>query len=141
MAEAVDRLVSAREGTSALATVDKIGRFNGKDATSYLEAYKSKMQMRHIPEHRRLTGFPWIVTSSIHAEVQAGCRDWADFAEQILYSFDDLLRLLKRRSWIGLASLAKVGTHLRSFRNSSLGSCISSYWTGNKQGLVVCQVV
>ena len=145
----VDRLVHAREGTYALdnaieATVDKIGWFSGKDATSYLEAYKSKMQMRNIPEDRQLTGFPRIVTSSIHTEVievQAGCRDWADFAEQILYSFDDLLRLLKRRSWIGLASLAKVGTHLRSFRNSSLGSCISSYWTGNKQGLVVCQVV
>ena len=43
MAVAVDRLVSAREGASALdraieATVDKIGRFGGQDATSYLEA-------------------------------------------------------------------------------------------------------
>ena len=41
MAVAVDRLVSAREGASALdraieATVGKIGRFGGKDATSYL---------------------------------------------------------------------------------------------------------
>ena len=149
MAVAVDHLVSACEGTSALdraieTTVYKIGQFSGKDATSYLETYKSEMQMRNIPEDRRLSGFPRVVTPSIHTEVievQAGCRDWADFAEQILYSFDDLLRLLKRRSWIGLASLAKVGTHLRSFRNSSLGSCISSYWTGNKQGLVVCQVV
>ena len=43
MAVVVDRLVSAREGVNALdraieATVDKIGRFSGKDATSYLEA-------------------------------------------------------------------------------------------------------
>ena len=61
MAVAVDHLVSAREGASALdraieATVDKIGRLSGKDATSYLEAYKSEMQMKNIPKDRRLTG-------------------------------------------------------------------------------------
>ena len=54
MVVAVDRLVNAREGASALdrvieATVDNIGRFNGKDATSYLEAYKAEMLMRNIP--------------------------------------------------------------------------------------------
>ena len=43
MVVAVDRLVRAREGTSALdraieATVDKIGRLSGKDSMSYLEA-------------------------------------------------------------------------------------------------------
>ena len=63
MAVVVDRIVSTREGTNALdmaieATVDKIGRFNGKDATSYLEAYRAEMQMRDIPEDRWLTGFP-----------------------------------------------------------------------------------
>ena len=101
MAVAVDRLVSACEGASALdkaieATVDKIGRFSGKDATSYLEAYKSEMQMRDISEDRRLVGFPRVVTPSIHTgmiEIQAGCRDWVDFAEQVLemYSYDDSL--------------------------------------------------
>ena len=60
MALVVDCLVSAREGMSALdmaieATVDKIGRLSGKDAMSYLEAYKSEMQMRNIPEDRRPT--------------------------------------------------------------------------------------
>ena len=69
MAVVVDRLVSAREGASAIdraieAIVDKIGRFGGKDATSYLEAYKSEMQMRNIPEGRRLAGFPRVVTSN-----------------------------------------------------------------------------
>ena len=59
MAVVVDRLVSAREGTSALdraieATINKIGRFSGDDTTSYMEAYKSEMQMRNIPEDRRL---------------------------------------------------------------------------------------
>ena len=106
MAVAVDCLVSAHEGTSALdraieATMNKIGRFGGKDATSYPEAYKSEMQMRNIPEDRRLSGFPRVVTPSIHMEVievQAGCRDWADFAERILeqYNFDDSLRLSKK---------------------------------------------
>ena len=89
---AVDRLVSAREGASALdraigTTVGKIGRFNGKDATSYLEAYKSKMQMRNIPEDRRLTRFSRVVTPHIHmemVEIQPGCRDWVEFAEQVL---------------------------------------------------------
>mgnify|MGYP000630293326 FL=1 len=106
MAVAVDRLVSAREGASALdraieATVGKIGRFGGKDATSYLEAYKSEMQMRDIPEDRRLAGFPRVVTPHIHAEVveiQAGCRDWAEFAEEVLekYNYDDSLRLSRK---------------------------------------------
>ena len=81
--------------------VDKIGQFSGKDATSYLEAYKSEMQMRSIPENIWLIGFPRVVTSSIHTEVikiQAGCRDWVDFADRVLerYNFDDSLRLLKK---------------------------------------------
>ena len=103
MAVIVDRLVSAREGTSALdraieATVDKIGRFNGKDTTSYLEDYMAEMQMRNIPENRWLTGIPHVITPSIHAqvlEVQADCHNWADFAERILerYNFEDSLPL------------------------------------------------
>ena len=92
MAVDVDRLVNAREGTSALdraieAMVDKIGRFNGKDATSYLEAYRAKMLMRNIPEDSRLSGFPRVVTPSIHAEVlevQADYRNWADFEGRLL---------------------------------------------------------
>ena len=106
MAVVVDHLVSAHEGMSALdraieATVDKVGWFGGKDATSYLEAYRSEMQMRNISKDRELTGFHRVVTPSIHAEVlevQAGCRDWADFAERILerYNFDDSLRLSKK---------------------------------------------
>ena len=40
MASVVDRIVSAREGTCALdKAIEAIGRFGGKDATSYLEAY------------------------------------------------------------------------------------------------------
>ena len=57
MATAVDRIVSIREGTSALgkaieAIVGTIGRFGGNNATSYLEAYRAEMVMRDIPEDR-----------------------------------------------------------------------------------------
>ena len=45
MASAMDRMVSACEGICVLdraieAVVGTIGRFSGKDATSYLEAYE-----------------------------------------------------------------------------------------------------
>ena len=83
MMVAVDRLVSAREGTGTLdraikSIVGMIGRFGGKNATSYLEAYRAEMIMRDIPEDKRLCRFPWVVSASIHAkvlEVQAGCRN------------------------------------------------------------------
>ena len=63
MASAVDRIVSAREGTDALdraieAVFGTISRFSGKDATSYLASYQAEMLMRDIPEERRLAGFP-----------------------------------------------------------------------------------
>ena len=106
MAVTVDRVVSAREGASALdraieATTGKIGRFGGKDATSYLETYKSEMQMRDIPKDRRLAGFPRVITPHIHAEMverQAGCLDWAEFAKEVLekYDYDDSLRLSRK---------------------------------------------
>ena len=108
----VYNLVNAREGMRALdraieATVDKIGRFNGKDTTSYLEDYMAEMQMRNIPENRWLTGIPHVITPSIHAqvlEVQADCRSWANFEGQLheRYNFDDSLRLSKKAfmDWI-----------------------------------------
>ena len=96
MVAAVDRLVSAREGTSALARaiesiVGTVGRFGGKNATSYLEAYWFEMVMREIPVDRRLSGFPRVVLPSIHAEV-------LEFEGRLLerYGYDDSLRLLRR---------------------------------------------
>ena len=55
LASAIDRIVSARTGTGALnraikAIVGTIGRFDGKDATSYVEAFRAEMVMRDIPE-------------------------------------------------------------------------------------------
>ena len=70
MASAVDRIVSAREGTGTLdraieVVVSTISRFSGKDATSYLASYRAEMVMRDISEERHLTGFPrdltWMV--------------------------------------------------------------------------------
>ena len=74
MAVAIDHLMSAHEGSSALdraieSIVGTIGRFGGKNVTSYLEAYRAEMIMRDIPEDRQLSGFPRVVKLSIHAEV------------------------------------------------------------------------
>ena len=106
MASAVDRIVSAREGTGALdraieAVVGTIGRFTGKDATKYLASYGAEMLMRDIPEDRRLAGFPRVAMPSIHAEVlevRAESRTWEEFEGRLLekYGLDDALRLSKR---------------------------------------------
>ena len=61
MASVVDRIVSAPEGTRALdraieAVVGTIGRFSGRDATSYLVSYRAEMVMRDIPEERHPYG-------------------------------------------------------------------------------------
>jgi hypothetical protein len=106
MASAVDRIVSAREGAGALdraieAVVGSIGRFGGKDATSYLGAYRAEMVMRDIPEDRRLSGFPRVATPGVHAEVlelRDGSGSWEEFESRLLekYGHDDALRLSKR---------------------------------------------
>ena len=74
MALTVGRIVNAREGTGALdraieAVVGTIGQFNGRDATSFLEAYKAEIRMRDIPEDKQLPIFSRVVTPSIHVEV------------------------------------------------------------------------
>ena len=74
MATTIDRIVSAREGICTLdraieAVVGTIGRFGGKNTTSYSEAYQAQMVMRDIPEDRRFAGFPRVTTPGIHADV------------------------------------------------------------------------
>jgi hypothetical protein len=105
MASAVDRIVSAREGAGALdkaieAVDGTIGRFSGKNATSYLEAYRAEMVMRDIPEGRQLSGFPQVATPGILAkvlEVREECGMWEEFEGRLLKKsgHDDALRLLK----------------------------------------------
>ena len=92
MATSVDRIVSTRKGRGALdraieGIVGTIGRSGGKDATSYLEAYRAEMVMRDIPEDRRLARFPPVATPGIHIEVlevRAGCRTWGEFEGPLL---------------------------------------------------------
>ena len=106
MVAAVDRLVSAREGTGALdraieSIVSTIGQFCRKNAMSYLEAYRSEMIMRDIQVDKRLSGFPRVVSLSIHAEVfkvQTAFRNWEEFEGRLLekYGYEDSLRLSKR---------------------------------------------
>jgi hypothetical protein len=104
--QAVDRIVSGREGAGALdraieAIVGSIGRFDGKIATSYLDAYRAKMVMRDIPEDRRLSGFPRVATPGVQVEVLE-VRDesgsWEEFESRLLerYRHDDAFRLSKR---------------------------------------------
>jgi hypothetical protein len=112
MASAVDRIVSAREDANALdraieAVVGTIGRFGGKNATSYLEAYRAEMVMRDIPEDRRLSGFPRVAVPSIHAEVlevREECGTWEEFEGRLLekYGHNDALRVSKREfmEWV-----------------------------------------
>ena len=63
MAVDVDCLVNACESISGLdkaveTVVGMIGRFNGKDVTNYLEAFKAEMLMRDVPDDRQLSAFP-----------------------------------------------------------------------------------
>ena len=70
----VDRLVNARESASGIdraieTIVSASSRFNGKDVTNYLEAFKAEILMRDVLNDKRLSVFSWVVTPSIHAEV------------------------------------------------------------------------
>jgi hypothetical protein len=138
---AVDRIVSAREGAGALdraieAIVGSIGRFSGKDATRYLEAYRAEMVMRDIPEDRRLSGFPRVAMPGIHAEVlelRDGSGSWEEFEGRLLekYGHDDTLRLSKRDFMEWVETLGKgrsASALLREFedhfaRLSALDRC------------------
>ena len=95
MASAVDRLVTACEGTGTLdraieAIVGTIGWFGGKDATSYLEACLAEMVMRDIPEDRQLAQFPQVAMWGIHVEVlevRAESRTWEEFEGRLLEKY------------------------------------------------------
>ena len=99
--------------------VNTMGRLNERDATSYLNAYKAEMLMQNIPEDRRLTRFPRVVTPSIHAqvlEIQADCRNWEEFKERLFekYGLDDSLRISKRdlMEWVELPGKGRNTTTL-----------------------------
>ena len=59
------------------------------------------MVMRDIHSEKQLSGFPRVVSPSIHVEVlevQAVCRNWEEFKGRLheRYGYDDSLRLSKR---------------------------------------------
>ena len=119
IASAVDRIVSACEGKGTLdraieAGVGTIGRFGGKDATSYLEACGAEMVMREISEEKRLTGFPRVAMPGIHVEVlevRAESLTWEEFEGRILEKngLDDALRLSKRdfMEWVDVKNVVR----------------------------------
>ena len=132
MASAVDRIVCAREGTDALdrvieAVVGTIGRFSGRDATSYLASYRAEMVTRDIPEERRLAGFPRVAMSGIHTEVlevRAESRTWEEFEGRLLEKYGLMMRFDFRSgtSWSGWRPPTKGGTRRCSsvsLRNAS----------------------
>ena len=74
MAVVVDHLVNAQESTSGLkrameTVVAMTGQFNGKDVTTYLEAFKDETLMRNVLEEKWLSVFPQVVMPSIHVDV------------------------------------------------------------------------
>jgi hypothetical protein len=144
MALTVYRIVNACKGASALdraieAIVGMIGRFDGKDATSYLEAYQAKMVMRNIPKDMLLAGFPRMAMSGIHAEVlkvRADSQTWEEFEGQLLkkYGLDDALWLSKRDfvEWVETPEKRRNALVLfREFeeRFTCLSALDRSYWT------------
>ena len=139
VASIVDRIVSAREGTSALdraiaAIVGTIGRFGGKDATSYLEAYQAEMVMRDIPVDRRLAGFPRVAMSGIHAEVLEVCAEswtWEEFEGRLHEKYGLMTRFDYRcgTSWIGWRHPEKGETRRCSFGSLKNTSCVFCHWT------------
>ena len=110
----MDRLVNACEGSSGLdraieTMIGLAGRFNGQDVTNYLEIHKDEMLMIDIPEDRRLSRFPRVVTLSIHAkvlEVQVTCRNWREFEDRLLerYGLDGSFQMSKKElmEWVEL---------------------------------------
>ena len=62
-----------------------------------------------------MTGFPRVVMPNIHTEmveIQAGFRDWVDFAEEVLerYNYNDSL-LLSRNDFMDWVNIPDKGQH------------------------------
>ena len=73
-----------------------MGKFDGKDISRYLEAYKAEMLMRDIPKAKQLSGFARVVTSSLHGEILEmipQIHNWLEFERRLLeeYGLDDSL--------------------------------------------------
>ena len=97
MVVAVDCEVNVRESKSApdkaiQTIVGTIGRFNGKETTSYLEAGRN-VDHGYPGGHRDVQ-----IPSDRTPSIQAVCQNWMEFEGRFLkkYGFDDSLQLSKR---------------------------------------------
>ena len=59
-------------------------RFNEKDDSWYLEAYKAEMLMKDIPEAKQLSGFARVVMMSLHGEILEMIAENHDWVEMIV---------------------------------------------------------
>ena len=66
--------------------VERIGRFNGDDVPSYMQAYNKEMNARDVEEALRLEFFCRIAAPRIHAEVKElgeALNSWEAFEEAL----------------------------------------------------------
>ncbi|KAL3686236.1 hypothetical protein R1sor_004258 [Riccia sorocarpa] len=93
--------------TKALQTmVDKYDRFNGRNITKYLRAYKCKMELNRVLDKEMIESFELVVIPEIRSQVKVLCRvhgwvTWNQF-ERLLKDefFDDDEECVTKRSFL-----------------------------------------
>ena len=112
MMEIVEQMMSSRDNDAsvekALERVVEIeGRFDGRNITKFLDAYKREMNQMDVSEARQISSFKRVVTNNIQRrviELQEGRTTWSDFERVILAEFatEDLSRMTQHvlMKWI-----------------------------------------
>ena len=96
--------IGGQGSTKALkGVVDKIGRFDGKNITSFLRAYLCEMEVHQVPEDRMVETFGLAVVPEIRERVREIVENeavisWAIFEEKLRdeYFDEDSERMTKR---------------------------------------------
>ena len=96
--------IGGQSSTKALkGIVDKIGRFDGKDITSFLRVYLCEMEVHQVPEDRMVETFGLAVVPEIRERIREIIEDeavtsWAIFEERLRdeYFDEDSERITKR---------------------------------------------
>ena len=81
--------------------VEKAVRFNGRNATWFLHAYKAEMLLQGIPDTLKLSTFNRLCTSTLQTQIaglQVTNDTQSEFKEGLLnaFSLDDLSRVTRR---------------------------------------------
>ena len=66
--------------------VERVGRFNGDDVPSYMQAYNEEMNAGDVDDALRLEFFCWIAAPRVHAEVKElgeALISWEAFEEAL----------------------------------------------------------